>query len=178
VWLREKESGAECIVINTHFPHEKHDPTRTECARVILQQLSVTISTNKDCSCVPHIVLGDFNCHASPQNEAYATFMENGYEDTFKIPYSSYDDIKALNTFHHFMGDQCPWNLGRIDWILFKNQPSLSLKDASSPHEQPTKSASTRIESRQNAQIIRDAEPPLYPSDHYPIVASLELHKC
>ena len=149
VILKEKASGAEFIVLNTHYPHERHEATRSECSLVILQQLT-TLAPD-----LPHIVMGDFNCHASPQCDAYSFFVRNGYQDTYK-------DSKRINTFHNFEGDRCSINLGRIDWILIKNQPSS---------EEPKAEVFVNSE----AQIVRDAEPPIFPSDHYPIVADLGL---
>lgn len=149
VCLRERSSGAELLVCNTHFPHEKDDRTRTECAKVILQQME-TISQS---SGAPIIMMGDFNCHAGLETDAYASFLEHGFEDTY---FSS----DYIDTFHHFLGQECPWNLGRIDWILTKNGEGKSC---------------TRIETKGTAQAILDAKPPLYPSDHYPILVELSI---
>ncbi|CAB9529861.1 Endonuclease Exonuclease phosphatase [Seminavis robusta] len=166
VCLRDKQestNNAECIVLNTHLPHERHDATRTECACVILQQLAAMSSTPH------HIVLGDFNCHASsPETEAYATFLENGYQDTVVEDEIQDANKKAstrqrLDTYHNFMGETCPFSLGRIDWILIKN------------NNDSDKNNGKRIEIVQSARIIRDCQLPLYPSDHYPVVADLKL---
>lgn len=97
----------------------------------------------------PQIVMADFN--ANPTSEAYQVFMNNGFVD------SASQDAAVFNmdTFHGFKGADCEWQSGRIDWILTKNgQQSL--------------------ESR-SFQIITDAEPPLYPSDHYPVIAELDF---
>jgi endonuclease/exonuclease/phosphatase family metal-dependent hydrolase len=152
-WVRLKEqlTGANLLVANTHFPHERHDPTRTECARVILQKLEQINTEN-----FPVIMMGDFNCHASIQTGAYALFLENGYQDTY------FDDGTIfLNTFHHFLGDNCPWHLGRIDWILIKSSAGNI--------------GSAQLEAASSAEVIRYAQPPLYPSDHYPMTADLLL---
>ena len=98
---------------------------------------------------MPHIVMADFN--TQPTSEAYAAFIKNGYVDT----YLEAGETEEINTFHGFRGDDFEWNSGRIDWIL--------ARDA----EQMIRSLSS--------QVILDAEPPLYPSDHYPVIAELEL---
>jgi exonuclease III len=63
------------------------------------------------------------------------------------------------NTFHGFRGrgysvngDQSAW---RLDWILARSGArSVSVKSCA---------------------IVRQAVPPLYPSDHYPVVADLQI---
>ena len=151
VCLKENMTGIQFLVVNTHFPHERHEATRTECARVLLQELD-QIDTDE----IPLILLGDFNCHASFRTEAYKLLLENGYQDTYCT-----SGKPLVNTFHHFLGDECPWSLGRIDWILTKDfNAGLGLH-----HARPT-------------VVVREAQPPIYPSDHYPIIADLLLRRC
>ena len=103
VRLRARKTKAEFLVTNTHFPHERDDMTRAECATVILQQLATLAPEH-----VPQIVLGDFNCHASLNTPAYASFFHNGFQDTF-VDGSDDSAGAIINTFHHFLGDDCPW---------------------------------------------------------------------
>lgn len=55
----------------------------------------------------------------------------------------------AVNTFHGFKGDDFEWEGVRIDWILIKGFTV------------------------QSCQVITDAAPPVYPSDHYPVIADV-----
>ncbi|MEX0745587.1 MAG: endonuclease/exonuclease/phosphatase family protein [Phycisphaeraceae bacterium] len=96
----------------------------------------------------PMIVTGDFNC--TPRSDAYRTFASAGYGDAY-LDAGRRDDDAAF-TFHNYTGDR---KLGRIDWIL--TRPGGSKLRASS------------------ARIIRDAEPPCYPSDHYPVQVRFAL---
>lgn len=98
---------------------------------------------------LPALVTADFN--ARPDHEAYRHFQQHGYRDTW-VQAGHTDNP---NTFHGFKGERFSWQGARIDWIL-------------------TKDGAQRF-AVQSAQIITDAEPPLYPSDHYPILANLIL---
>lgn len=91
------------------------------------------------------VITGDFNTH--PGSDAYRHFIEAGYIDTFTETGNT--DGEAAFTYHGFKGIRTRW--GRIDWILF------------SP-------GSTGIVPKETS-IIRDAQLPLFPSDHFPIVA-------
>jgi endonuclease/exonuclease/phosphatase family metal-dependent hydrolase len=97
----------------------------------------------------PQIVMADFN--TQPTSEAYQAFMKNGYVDT----YTTADETVAVNTFHGFAGDDYEWKSGRIDWILTKDAAQCFRAVSCS--------------------VIKDAEPPLYPSDHYAVLAELDL---
>jgi endonuclease/exonuclease/phosphatase family metal-dependent hydrolase len=99
----------------------------------------------------PVVLAGDFNC--DPGSVAYRQLLGNGFEDTF-IEAGLADGPEAF-TFHAFKGLRDK-DCGRIDWILVR--PGVG-----GGH------FATR-----SFEIIRDAQPPLFPSDHYPILASLE----
>ncbi|HRF98947.1 MAG TPA: hypothetical protein PLZ51_27240, partial [Aggregatilineales bacterium] len=58
-------------------------------------------------------------------------------------------------TFHNFLGEAYPPLAVRIDWILV--------------------GGGTKQFTTHSCDIIRDAEPPIFPSDHYPILAELSL---
>jgi endonuclease/exonuclease/phosphatase family metal-dependent hydrolase len=96
------------------------------------------------------IVTGDFNCN--PMSEPYRAFLEDSFIDTFLSAGNRDDDDS--HTFHEFTGKRHP-QYGRIDWIM--------LRDA----ERKMRAVSARI--------IRDAEPPNFPSDHYPIIVDFEM---
>jgi hypothetical protein len=87
----------------------------------------------------------------------YHLLRAYGFADTFLA--AGGEDSAASFSFHGFEGARY-WAAnhhmaGRIDWIL-------TLDGASSVQ------TTERL-------IARDAEPPVYPSDHFPIVADLVL---
>ena len=94
---------------------------------------------------LPVLVMGDFN--AVPDSPAYHTFQDAGFTDAYAASGGSH----AVNTFHGYQGSDYPFTGQHIDWILTKGFAI------------------------HGCQVITDAEPPLYPSDHYPVVADIEL---
>ncbi|MBK8023759.1 MAG: endonuclease/exonuclease/phosphatase family protein [Chloroflexi bacterium] len=145
VRLRDSSTGGECLVLNTHFPHEPDsDRARTECARLIVERLEV-LGQNK----MPALILGDFN--AAPGSDAYRIFTDAGYHDA----HLAAGGDETVNTFHGFQGMAFPRRGIRIDWIMVHpRQRTLAVSQC---------------------VTLTDAEPPLYPSDHYPVMAKLEL---
>ncbi len=88
-----------------------------------------------------------------PAGGVYNLFRDYGFVDTFDE--AGLHDAPDINTYHHFLGRGFP-SLGyRIDWIL-------------------TLDGAQRWQTRA-CQIIRDEAPPLYPSDHYPVLAEIAL---
>ena len=112
--------------------------------------------------CLPAVVTGDFNC--PPESFPYRSFVENGFEDTFLA--AGNEDDEDTRTFHAFRGLRyfllrCGERVHhgrkpcRIDWILLKN-------------------GRQRLRTEAHAiQRDRDAKSAIYPSDHYPILATL-----
>lgn len=94
---------------------------------------------------LPVIVMGDFN--ATPNSPAYRTFLDSDFVDT----YTTAEHAVDVNTFHDFKGTAFEADGIRIDWILTQGFATL------------------------DCTVITDAEPPLYPSDHYPLVANVKL---
>lgn len=95
---------------------------------------------------MPVIVMADFN--AIPSSAAYGVFMEAGYVDS----YTAAGHTEDVNTFHGFHGREVAYNGLRIDWILTKGAVQTS-----------------------GFQVITDEAPPIYPSDHYPILTELDF---
>jgi endonuclease/exonuclease/phosphatase family metal-dependent hydrolase len=86
----------------------------------------------------------------------YHTFMAGDFRDTHQAADGvSSDSSEPSNTVHGFWGEQFSRDDLRLDWILTLN-------------------GSRTIQTRSYA-IVRDAEPPLYPSDHYPVIADLTI---
>ena len=95
------------------------------------------------------VMTGDFNC--APGSDVYREFQEGGFSDTFIA--AGHEDSAESFTFHRFEGEQHP--TVRMDWIL-------------------TLDGAQKTTTR-SCTIIRDNEHPLYPSDHYPVVADLQV---
>jgi endonuclease/exonuclease/phosphatase family metal-dependent hydrolase len=101
---------------------------------------------------LPLVVTGDFNC--PPASAAYGLFVGHGFLDTYPLS----GNIGPRWTYHGYRGlayTPHQQDYDRIDWILLRDWP-----------------ADTRVES---CTIVEDAEPPLYPSDHYPVMAVIAL---
>jgi len=99
---------------------------------------------------VPVVLTGDFNCE--PGTAAYRTFARAGFADAHILAGNA-----PANTFHAFKGEgYLPRREGRIDWILLRDGPH-------------------RRWAVRSCEVVRDAAPPVYPSDHYPVLARLSL---
>jgi endonuclease/exonuclease/phosphatase family metal-dependent hydrolase len=116
---------------------------RQEGAHLIIEK---TAQMMKTYAVSKMIITGDFNC--VPGSTAYRVFQQAGFVDTFPA-----DGPQAI-TFHAFQGltySPKPQESDRIDWILLHGWDGRA----------------------SSCEIIRDAEPPLYPSDHYPVLADI-----
>ncbi|BBL78242.1 endonuclease [Rubrobacter xylanophilus] len=99
---------------------------------------------------LPVLVTGDFNCN--PGSKTYEIFASAGFSDVHRRAGNPPE-----NTFHRFMGEGYgSAKEGRIDWILVRDGAGARWEVLS-------------------CRTVRDCEPPLYPSDHYPVVADLAL---
>jgi|SRR5579859_1613023 len=152
VHLRCRSSGRELLLLNTQL-NDEDEPSRVESTRLILAGLAGLQAAGP----LPLVLTGDYNCNAwSP---IYQSLLAEGFTDTYRA--AGLPDTVEASTFHGFRGreyfglewgDQLHW---RVDWIL-------------------TRDAGTRLLTVACA-IVRDAEPPVYPSDHYPVVTDLRI---
>lgn len=152
--LRCRETGVAFLHANTHLDHLS-ERARVEGNRLIVRQTQETLANHGH---PPTIVTGDFNC--KPDSAPYEVFLDEGFTDTF-LAADNRDGPDAY-TFHAFKGSRfrprdTDKPFGRIDWILVKDSDE-------------------HIKVRSH-QIPRDAdeEAGLYPSDHYPALADLDL---
>ena len=99
---------------------------------------------------LPVVVLGDFNANFG--TETYQTFINHGFKDVYLE--TGNEDGEDVYTIHRFTGEKQSWER-RIDWIL-------------------TRDGEGKVEA-ESCRIIRDASPPLYPSDHYPVEANIRI---
>jgi endonuclease/exonuclease/phosphatase family metal-dependent hydrolase len=157
-WARflDKADGAQFVHLNTHLDHVSHW-ARTEGLRLILSRLNdLRCAERGD---LPTILTGDFNCNAcdrehvvSAADDNYCFLLDSGFTDTFLAGGNS--DSVASYTFHGFQGDQfVREGTTRIDWIM-------------------TLDGAQRFRVL-SSSILRDHAAPLYPSDHYPVMAEL-----
>lgn len=147
VRLRDRRTGAVFVHLNTHLDHQG-ERARVGGSEIIVGRLHALQSGG-----VPALVTGDFNCN--PGSTSHRTFLDAGFVDTWLAAGNA--DGPGANTFHGFTGQEFTPREGtsRIDWILARD-------------------GAQGFETHSNT-IIRDAEPPLYPSDHYPILAEISF---
>ncbi len=131
---------------------DESELSRVEGSKLIAQRI-----TQLQADEIAAIVTGDFNCN--PWDEPYRIFVDNGFTDTYRA--AGQGDSAASSTFHGFRGEEyfaLEWGgevYWRVDWVLARDGAS-SLRTTS-------------------CTIVRNAEPPLYPSDHYPMVSEVRL---
>jgi endonuclease/exonuclease/phosphatase family metal-dependent hydrolase len=153
--LRLRTTGTPLLFMNTQY-EDGADPEpylmRAEGSKIHLQKVD---EISKLSPGAPVIIAGDFNFHA--WSEPYRFFLENGFVDTYRN--AGLADTVDSSTFHGYKGKDyfsLDWGFTlawRIDWIL-------------------TRDGASRIKTV-SCTIAQDANPPLYPSDHYPIVTEL-----
>ncbi|CAN5257304.1 endonuclease/exonuclease/phosphatase family protein [soil metagenome] len=157
-WIKfgSPSTGLSFLHLNTHLDHVSSH------ARVRGSELILRKTTELQGRDLPVIVTEDFNC--PPGSLPYRIFVENGFADTFLA--AGNEDDEDASTFHAFRGLRylllrCGDRMRpgrkprRIDWILLRNGRRR-----------------LRIETH---EILRDRheKPRLYPSDHYPVLATL-----
>lgn len=147
VWNRFRllPEGTEFIHLNTHLDHISA-PARREGTMLILEKLRPFILEG-----LPLLLTGDFN--ANPGSDPHRLFLEGGFEDLFDHA-GGVEEDEAF-TFHGFTGGRIPGE-ERIDWILAR----------------PGRGLEWRV---RHHRVLTEADPPVYPSDHYPVSAGLEL---
>ena len=143
-------SGAMLVHLNTHIDHRSAQ-ARIEGTRLILARLDALQADGS-----PAIVTGDFN--EAVGLPVHRLFTDAGFVDAH-IATGCSDDPSQSFTYHGwegtaFRGSNDP--LRRIDWILLRDGAGGSVRALS-------------------CEIVRDAAPPLYPSDHFPVVADVEI---
>jgi endonuclease/exonuclease/phosphatase family metal-dependent hydrolase len=152
VHLRCRPGGQDVLALNTQL-NDESETARVESVRLLLDGLERLLPA----PALPVVLLGDFNCNAwSP---IYQRLLAEGYVDTYRA--AGLPDTVEASTYHGFQGrgyfalewgDQLAW---RVDWILTRDGASRLLTTA--------------------CAIVRDAEPNLHPSDHYPVVTELRV---
>ena len=144
--VKLKKSGRRLRVFNTHFDHVS-PLARSFGAKLILEQIHNANQTAP----LPTIVMGDFN--AKPNSKAVRMMRENlsGYQDV-RLQ-DIYDSVEQLigNTYHGFKG-KIKQKFKPIDYIFVSDDFEIV-----------------------NASVDTSSFDGAYPSDHYPISATLRL---
>lgn len=165
-WAILRSDDVTFLYINTHLDHIG-ETARVESAKLIVQKIA---EIGGD---LPAIVTADFNSRAwapeheadypyppaiirsylPPPNTVHKVFTDAGFRDSYIE--AGYTNQMDMNTYHSFMGANFPPAALRIDWILVRDGKQK-----------------IKVET---CQIIRDHEGQTYPSDHYPVMASLSI---
>ncbi len=150
--LQDKSVGMPLLHLNTHFEYgpiarQSHE----ESSKLILEQIDQLAPGQ------PVLLTGDFNCN--PWSIAYNLLTAGGFIDTYRA--AGNGDSVDSGTFHGCRGQQY-FNLEggeelywRVDWILARE--GMKRLHASS------------------CTIVREADPPLFPSDHFPVVSEIAM---
>ncbi|MBP7933048.1 MAG: endonuclease/exonuclease/phosphatase family protein [Phycisphaerae bacterium] len=150
--------GPGFYVFNTHLDHQSQ-PAREKGIRLILKRIGARSHPE------PFVLTGDFNAGEDNPTLAFAKGMMTSTApaaglsatsaqarlwprlvDTFRV---AYPDEKVVGTFNGFEGRTTG---DKIDYILVP--PGIKVREA---------------------EIIRDHRGDRYPSDHFPLIATLEL---
>jgi endonuclease/exonuclease/phosphatase family metal-dependent hydrolase len=152
VELKCKKTQQKLMHLNTHY----EDGPWGEASRVNASQLIVN-RLPQLASHQPVVVIGYFNCN--PWSKPYQIFHDHGYRDTFREAGNA--DTVTSSTLHVYQGkDYFALDFGEeifwwVDWIL-------------------TLDGNRKAETI-SSTIVREASPPTYPSDHYPIVSEIKI---
>ena len=150
-WARfaDRRSGAPFTVFNTHWDHESQ-VARERGARLILERIAARAATED-----PVLLIGDFN--VGEDNPAFQVLiavrgsapLAPGLVDTFRAVHPS--ATEQIGTFHAFRGDR---DGAKVDAVLASRQ--WQVKDAG---------------------IVHASENGRYPSDHFPVTATVILRR-
>ena len=155
--LRLHATGKPLLVMNTQYEDggaPEQFLMRKEGCKIHLQKVD---EISRLFPGMPVILTGDFNFHA--WSEPYRLIIEHDFIDTYRA--AGLADTADSSTFHGYQGEDyfsLQWGstlAWRIDWIL-------------------TRDGAQRMQTV-SCTIARDATPPIYPSDHYPVVAEVLL---
>ena len=157
--FRVRETNRAFCHINVHLDSVSEEVRQQGCL-LILEQLAALHLDH-----LPLVLTGDFNVPADVPdaqllsidptitNACYRLLLDQGFVDTYHA--AGKQETETALTYHAFEGERflpaC-----RCDWILTRNE-----------------TCSFTVHS---CEILRDAAPPIYPSDHYPVLTELVMH--
>lgn len=151
-WARLRLANQrELLHLNTHLDHVSAE-ARARGIEVILQRLNYLRRNS-----AALIMTGDFNCNSD--SSVHSLLESSGLIDAYLA--TGHEDNEGSNSFHAYGWTKRSSSGARrhgpmrLDWILFAGASEL-IRPIS-------------------CEIIRDAQPPIYPSDHYPVLATFEI---
>jgi hypothetical protein len=149
-WIRFRVVGTDAVIVhlNTHLDHIS-EQARVEGARLIIDRLTDAAADGSAA-----IVTGDFN--APVGSSAYERFRAAGFADAH-VQCGNDDTPGRAFTYHGYAGEAFRGSDSpprRIDWILLRGGSKTWMR-------------------ADRCEIARDAQPPAYPSDHYPVIADV-----
>jgi endonuclease/exonuclease/phosphatase family metal-dependent hydrolase len=158
VRLHVAADGSEFLHLNAHLDHIGRQ-ARLQGSRLIVHQLprlnpdKLSVCLTGDFNSAPETLAGE-----SPNMDTpYGVFRSAGFVDVYDAVGAR--NGKHHNTFHGFQGEafaeEGAPSAWRLDWIMLQ---------CGSPNVHA-----------QSCEIVRHAAPPLYPSDHYPVIADLQI---
>jgi endonuclease/exonuclease/phosphatase family metal-dependent hydrolase len=142
------QTDQQLFHLNTHFEDGPWgEQSRINASQLIIDRIAQLASNQ------PAVITGDFNCN--PWSRPYQMFHNYGLIDTYREAGNA--DSAESSTLHLYKGkDYFALDFGsemfwRVDWILARTMRTTS------------------------SMIVHDAEPPLYPSDHYPMISEVRV---
>ena len=159
-WARfaDHVTGASFTAFNTHWDHESQ-AARENSARLLLERIGARSAPDD-----PVLLMGDLNC--ADDNPAFTTLTAGRFIEAFRTIHPA---AKAgTGTFHGFRGSR---DGAKIDFVLVSplHAPAWSPPDP----DAKTGMGWQVLE----ADIVRTSEGRRYPSDHFPVTATLVISK-
>jgi len=145
ILIKDRKSGGSSMIFGNTHFDHRGTEARLESAKLIRKRIDSVLPN------IPVIVTGDFNTHE--QLDPYAALVTSNGDsgapliDTYRVIHPKVRDLEG--TFSAFTGERAR---NRIDWIL-TSQGFVTL----------------------NATINYTQENGRYPSDHYPVEATVRL---
>jgi len=150
VRFRHAATGATLVHLNTHLDHIS-ERARIEGSRLILSRLDELQADG-----AAAIVTGD--CNDRPGSATHGLWLDAGFAEAH-LAAGHADDPARTFTYHGWRGTSFRREGDapvRIDWVLVR----------------PGARTPARVVA---CDIVRDAAPPVYPSDHYPVIAEIAV---
>ena len=160
VRLRARQNGVELLHFNTHLDHVGVQARVNGSRQIIakareLSQGKTAVIVSGDFNSIPWLPESGLPGKISFDDTSFHLFSSSGFRDAFLETGQS--DTAHTHTYHGYQGEGFSGlqhgMAQRIDWILLSDGES-------------------HLEAK-NCQTARDSQPPIYPSDHYPVIADL-----
>ncbi len=144
-----KKTGQEVLFLNTHFDHRSQN-SRVKSAQALLKEIEIHFRPWQHL-----VVTGDFN--AGEQNDAIKT-LRTGYKDPYGTQHKFIDTFRVKDPAASDVGTFNGWT-GRktgekIDYVFILDTAKAKVIDA---------------------KIVYTNDKGRYPSDHYPVSATVEF---